>query len=138
MQTLTKKTQVRALEFQRQCHGTIAAEANAIGVRGGEPLIHILDSMLRYAEAYRQRNGVDLAQDCVLGPAWISAIQAIHVLFDGTGAIAMERGLWWDSKDNSFCEGIYWDALEVAGFCEDAELGRIVPMPATFTRVEVA
>ncbi len=89
-----------------------------LGYANGEPLLHILDGLLRYAKAYRVRFDGPLENDYVLGPAWLDTAKGVRALLNGDGAVAMERGITTDSKCNGVLEDIFWAAIKAAGFEE--------------------
>jgi hypothetical protein len=99
--------------------GTVNAKAHSIGMTEGEPLIVIIDGLIRYAKAYEMRFGSKLGTDYVLGVAWLEMIKNVHALLDGDGAIGWERGISTDSKDNGVLSSLCMTALEVAGFTQD-------------------
>ncbi len=96
----------------------ISGQAARRGVAAGEPLIVIMDGLLRYAKAHKARFGDPLAADYVLGPAWIKALCGARELLDGDGAAAHEQGVSTDSKDNGSLESVFWAAMQAAGFEE--------------------
>ncbi len=98
--------------------GTISDRANTMGILQGEPLIVMMDCLIKYAQAYRKRFGGPLADDGVLGDPWLDAAKGVRALLNGDGAIALERGITTDSKDNGVVEGMFWDAMEAAGHME--------------------
>jgi hypothetical protein len=100
------------------CRGTVAHQSAALSMNEHEPLLVALDSLLRYAKAYRKRFLQPLAEDGVLGDPWLDAAKGIRALLNGDGAVAMERGISTDSKDNGMLEGLFWRAIETAGFTE--------------------
>ena len=103
--------------------GTIDRANSEIGLRGGEPIIIMLENLERYANAYRASFDSNLSEDYVLGDAWLQAATGIRALFDGNGAVAYERsskGLRSsDSKSNGVCEALFWRAMTAAGFAEE-------------------
>jgi hypothetical protein len=99
--------------FRKLPTGVVSQESAAIGLRHGEPLVLILDALTRYARAHETRFGAKLAEDYVLGPAWLEAVKGVHGLLDGDGAVAHELDRSSDSKDNGMCEAIFWAALAV-------------------------
>lgn len=101
--------------------GTIAHQSHLLGMHSAEPLIVALDSMIRYAKAHKARFESPLAEDYFLGPQWLEAVKGIRALLNGDGAVAHELGRTTDSKDNGACEGMFWAALEAAGFADDSE-----------------
>jgi hypothetical protein len=104
-------------ELAKVPRGTVNEASANLGALNHEPLLVCLDSLIRYAKAYRQRyDGDPLAEDGVLGPHFEDALFAIRRLLDGDGAVAMERGITTDSKDNGVCESLYWRARSIAGF----------------------
>lgn len=98
--------------------GTIAYRSHQLGVQLAEPLLVCMDSLLKYAKAYQVRFEQPLANDGVLGDPWLDAAKGIRALLNGDGAIALERGITTDSKDNGVIEGLFWDALAAAGYTE--------------------
>lgn len=102
--------------------GTVSEAAMARGLRLGEPLLIILDGLLRYAKAHRARFEGPLADDGFLGPQWLAAAVAARALLNGDGAAAHEMGISTDSKDNGAMERVFWSAMAAAGFSE-ADLG---------------
>jgi len=99
--------------------GTVALQSHTFGAQNAEPLIIILDSLIRYAKSHRTRFGFPLSEDYVLGPEFLSALTGARGLLGGNGAVAHERGRGTDSKDNGACEGMFWDAMSAGGFTED-------------------
>jgi hypothetical protein len=106
-------------QLTRVTPGTVAWQSQNVGIAGGEPLLVILDGLLRYAKAHRSRFDSPLAQDYVLGPLFLQSLTGIRGLLNGDGAVAHERGLSGDSKDNGVCEAIFWDAMDAAGYTEE-------------------
>ena len=106
-------------ETQKVTGGTVAHEAMERGIGDGEPLLYAMNGMLRYAKAYRLRFDSPLSEDYVLGPAWFQVVSGLRRLLNGDGAVAMERGISTDSKDNRVIEAIYWHACKAAGIDGD-------------------
>lgn len=98
---------------------TVADESARLGVRDCEPLLIAMDSMIRYAKAYRIAQDSPVGEDGVLGPEFGNVIAGLRALLNGDGAVAMERGLTTDSKDNSMIESMYWTACKLAGLDGD-------------------
>lgn len=98
--------------------GTVAEASQRLGLTYNEPLLIAMDGLLRYAKAYRLRIGSPLANDGFLGEPWLEAAKGIRALLNGDGAVAMERGITTDSKDNGVIEEMFWTALKIAGFEE--------------------
>lgn len=97
--------------------GTVSFHWAHTGLSEGEPLLLGMDGLLRYAKAHKYNYQTPLADDGVLGPEFLSALTGLRGLLNGSGAVAMERGMA-DSKDNGACEAIFWLALHEAGFSE--------------------
>ncbi len=97
---------------------TIAYQSYKLGLVYKEPLLYAMDGMLRYAKAYKKHFENNLANDSVLGENWLSAVKGLRGLLNGNGVVAMEKDITTDSKDNGLIEGIFWDAIKVAGFTE--------------------
>jgi hypothetical protein len=88
-------------------------------MNGVEPLIVMMDALIRYAKAHEKRFESKLAEDYVLGPLWLNAAKGVRGLLNGDGALAHEEGWNTDSKDNGAVEGMFWDAMALAGFKEE-------------------
>ena len=109
--------------YARIPSGTIALQAHSTGVLEAEPIIVILDSLIRYAKAHEARFEGKLSEDYFLGPLFLKALTATRELLNGNGAVANEyesRGFACrDSKDNGACESMFWKAMEIGGFKEE-------------------
>jgi hypothetical protein len=110
--------------FDKVPYGTIAHQTHCIGMNGTEPIIVILDSLIRYAKAHEASFGSKLSEDYFLGPLFLQALTATRDLLNGNGAVANEISAKTgkpcrDSKDNGACEQMFWDALGLAGFKEE-------------------
>ncbi len=99
--------------------GTLAQQAHFRGMASAEPLIVLMDALLKYARAYQERFDSKLASDYVLGDHWLASVKGVRALLNGDGAVAMQFGITTDSKDNGAVEAIFWRALEAAGFEEE-------------------
>lgn len=104
--------------IQKVPAGTVSNDSAWLGIMNGEPLLIAMDGLLRYAKAYAKQYEGKLAEDGVMGDYWLQAIKGLHGLLNGDGAVALERGITTDSKDNGVIEDIYWAALNAAGFKE--------------------
>lgn len=104
----------------RPTPGTVNWQSQNVGLEHGEPLILILDGLLRYAKAHEARMGAKIADDGYASGPWFEALEGVHALLNCDGAVAMERGRATDSKDNGVCEAIYWDARDAAGFPDES------------------
>ena len=98
---------------------TVAEQSMNLGIANDEPLLVAMDAMLRYAKAYRKRFESGVGDDGVLGPCFADAINGVRGLLDGDGAVAMERNITTDSKDNGVIESLYWECCKVAGLDGD-------------------
>jgi len=120
MKTWTQYTfaiETRA-ELEKVPANTVNRAAQDIGLTYAEPLIVGLDCLLRYALCYEIRFEAKLAADYVLGPEFLVALKGFRGLLNGDGAVAMLMSTLRDSKDNGACEGIFWAAMNAAGFTE--------------------
>ena len=97
---------------------TVSHHSHQMGLAGHEPLIIALDSMIRYARAYRMRFEENLSDDYFLGDHYLETIRGLRNLLNGDGALAMEMGITTDTKDNGCVESMFWSAMEIAGFKE--------------------
>ena len=98
--------------------GTVQEGAHKLGMEYGEPLIVMMDCLVKYAEAYKDRNGQVLAADGVLGDLWLNAARSVRGLLNGDGVIAMRRNISTDTKDNGAIESMFWDGMGIAGYSE--------------------
>jgi hypothetical protein len=98
--------------------GTMAEQSMNLGLVAAEPLLLAMDGLIRYAKAYTRRFEGQLADDYVLGPEWLNAAKGIRGLLNGNGAVALEKGISTDSKDNGVIEEMFWVALGIVGFKE--------------------
>ena len=105
-------------EYDKLPIGTVSQQAHRLGINSNEPLIAAMDALLHYAKAYRKAFGGDLADDGVLGDFWLDAAKGVRGLLNGNGAVAMERNISTDSKDNGAVESMFWQAMAIAGFKE--------------------
>ena len=104
------------VEAMKLPNGVVEFEEHHFGCNRGEPLIVIMDSLLRYAKAYRVQYESPLSSDGYLGIVWLAAIKNARLLLNGYGAVAMELGRSTDSKSNGVIEALYWKAIKVAGY----------------------
>ena len=106
-------------EIDKLTPGTIAAESMRVGRIHDEPLLICMDSLLRYAKAYRKAYAAPVGDDGFLGPCFADAIKGIRGLLNGQGAAAMEHDIFIDSKDNGVIEALYWICCKEAGLDGD-------------------
>jgi len=107
--------------YRKLTEGTQAWHDHQQGLMWEEPCIVLIDSLLKYARAYRKRYGRALRDEAKLKEIWLKAAVNVRRLFEHRGAVATEwdittRG---DSKDNGCLEEVFWKAMEVAGLTED-------------------
>ena len=110
--------------FAKVPERTNAHKTHSLGMNGTEPLIVILDSLIRYAKAHEAIMGSKLSEDYFLGPCFLSTLTNTRELLNGNGAVANEISAKTgkpcsDSKDNRACEAMFWDAMSIAGFTEE-------------------
>ncbi len=106
-------------EIRKLPHGTVSEASMRLGVANNEPLLVAMDAMLRYAKAYSTRNEALLGSDRFLSDPYFEAIKGIRALLNGDGAVAMERNITTDSKDNGVIESLYWHCCREAGIDGD-------------------
>lgn len=99
--------------------GTVSEQAHKYGMEHGEPLLIMLDSLLKYAQTYQRRFEGPLAQDYVLGKLWLQSAVGIRGLLNGDGQVAMAKDITNDTKDNGCLEALFWDAMRAGGFTEE-------------------
>lgn len=98
--------------------GTVAERAHKYGMEQGEPILVMMDCLLKYAQTYQQHFDGLLAEDYVLGLEWLNAARAVRELCNGSGVVAMAKDIFTDTKDNGCIESMFWAALHAAGFTE--------------------
>jgi len=107
-------------EIARLPKGTMSEASMRLGLDNDEPLLVCMDALLRYAKAYRKAYpDYAIGGDGVLGSCFAGAIKGIRGLLDGDGAVAMERNITTDSKDNGVIEFLFWECCKVAGLDGD-------------------
>lgn len=99
--------------------GTVNEHAHKYGMENGEPLIVMMDALLKYADAYRTRFEQPLADDGVMGGPWLNAARGVRALLNGDGSIALQKNITTDTKDNGCVEAMFWAAIQRAGFKEE-------------------
>lgn len=99
--------------------GTVSEASMRLGVTQHEPLLVAMDAMLRYAKAYSTANEGLVGGDAFLSDPFFEVIRGLRALLNGDGAVAMERGVTTDSKDNGVIESLYWHACREAGIDGD-------------------
>lgn len=108
----------RQQELKKSSPGTVSLDSHSWGMSRDEPLIVMMDCLRTYAVAYEKKFQAYLADDAVLGNAWLNAANGIRALLNGDGAAAMLIDRSTDSKDNGTVETMFWDAMRAAGFIE--------------------
>lgn len=107
------------VEYQKITKDTISQKAMLTGMINDEPLIVAFDSMLRYAKAYEKRFEDRLNNDYYLGEQYLQVIVGLRNLLNSNGAVANERDITTDSKDNGALEAMFWHCMEASGFKEE-------------------
>lgn len=102
-------------EIAKLTPGTVAAASMQLGARAHEPLLEAMDAMLRYAKAYSKCYEALLGSDGFLSEPYFEVIKGLRTLLNGNGAVAMERNITTDSKDNGVIESLYWHCCREAG-----------------------
>ena len=100
---------------------TVAGESHERGMRHNEPLMQGLCDAVRFAEAYEKRYGSKIAPDYVLAEHYKGWIDGLRGLLCGMGAVAMEQDISTDTKDDGFCESVYWLAMKAGGFEDETQ-----------------
>lgn len=102
-------------EMAKVSPACVSGASMRLGAENAEPLLVCLDSMLRYARAYKARFGDPVGEDGFLGDEVGKVLAGLRALLNGDGAVAMERDRTTDSKDNGVCEALYWHCCAAAG-----------------------
>jgi len=107
--------------YRKLTEGTQAWENHQHGLMWEEPCIVLIDSLLKYARAYRKRYGRPLRDEAQLKEIWLKVAVNVRRLFEYQGAVSMEWSIntGADSKDNGCLEEVFWRAMEEAGLTED-------------------
>jgi hypothetical protein len=96
--------------------------AVSIGIDNAEPLLIILDSIIRYCKAHEARFGSKIGMDYIACEHIKSMLSGVKGMFNFDGGVAMERqslGLsCLDSKDSSMMSEMTSVAMEIAGIEE--------------------
>lgn len=92
----------------RKCPGTVAAQAIQHAGHHGQPILEIIDALLRAAKVHRARFGSPISEDYMLGPCWLASIKNARGLLNGD----------FGPIDNGTAEAIFWHAMDCAGFSE--------------------
>lgn len=93
--------------FQQLTPGTVSHQMHQNGMTNGDPVIRAMEASYAYAVAHKARFESPLAEDYVLGPAWLNMAKGARALLNGEGQF-----------DGGTLEALFWKALEVAGFTE--------------------
>lgn len=117
--TLYRYTAEAVAQANKLPVGTISEQSHKLGMEHGEPLLIMMDCLIKYAEAYRERFDGPLSDDYILGKDWLKAATAARGLLNGDGVVAWKKDRSTDSKDNGAIEGMFWDAMQMAGFKEE-------------------
>ena len=106
-------------EYRKLTDKTISQKSMDIGLHEYEPLIVAMDSMLRYAKAVKRGYDTRVGEDGFLGDYFKDVITGLRGLLNGNGAIAIERNISTDTKDNGAVESLFWYCMEEAGLKEE-------------------
>jgi hypothetical protein len=104
--------------YRKIKEGTVAQKEMELGLHNYEPLIVAMDSMLRYAKAFKKNYEGLISEDGVLGEYYLDIISGIRGLLNGQGAVAMEKDMSGDTKDNGAIEELFWKCMDVGGYEE--------------------
>ena len=104
------------------CPGTVAQRDMEHGANNAEPLLVMLDSLVRMAKAYRARFDGPIAEDYVAKPEFAAMLAGARAMLNFDGVLSWERDAeepdnrrHHDSKDNGTLESLYCTACELAG-----------------------
>lgn len=102
--------------FRRLMLGSSDWKQHKLGLDAGEPVLLILDSLWKYAAAYKSFRRKALADDEVLGQAWLRTLQGVRQMTHVKGAVAMDLDHLTDSKSEWACSEMVWKCVDEAGF----------------------
>jgi len=105
-----------AIESARHEGSSLSFASMHNGSINKEPVIIMVDSLIRYAKAYKKRFEGPIAHDYILGVAWEQALEAVRTLLNGEGAVQMEGG--GPSFDGGTMDRLINQARTLAGFSQ--------------------
>lgn len=98
---------------------SVARRENHNGMMRNEPIIIMLDSLLRYARAYRKRFEHNVADETALKEYFVGALTGVRGMLSWQGAVANELGHSRDSKDNGAMDQLFFLVTKEAGLTEE-------------------
>ena len=113
--TLQPETTAALAHLESVCPNSRALQSAKLGALESEPILIMMDSAIRYARAYKTRFDQPIGDDYMASDEFAGILKGIRALLDFDGAVAWERGIATDSKDNGMIESLYWTACEIAG-----------------------
>jgi hypothetical protein len=78
----------------------------SLGVKNDEPLLCILNDVLRYCKAYRKANDHPIGKDSYCHDYVRDILQGVEGMLSMQGGVALERNVTTDSKDNGIMSDI--------------------------------
>lgn len=114
--TLYRYTAETISQANRLPVGSVEESRHKTGMELGEPLIIMMDCLIKYAEAYRERYDFELAQDSTLGASWLDSLEAVKDLLNSEGVLKMKGKVNGESFDGQTMWNLYADAKRIAGF----------------------
>lgn len=76
-------------------------QAMLLGVKYNEPLLCILNDLLRYCKMHRKASEYPIGQDSYAHEYINDILNGVTGMLSCMGGVALERGIATDSKDNS-------------------------------------
>jgi hypothetical protein len=119
MNRIEKLMQELSGELSLPKPGTVAHQSLRLGLDHNEPVICSLFDAYRYAVSYDKRWGKKINEDYVASPPYLKWITGIRDLLCMPGAVANERDISTDSKDDGYCESLFWACMKAGGYSEE-------------------
>jgi len=115
------ETQEAMRKLSAMCPRTVAESCAKWGMQNADPLLLMMDSVIRYAKAYRARFDQTMGEDHMARDEIAGILKGIRGLLNFDGGVKMEADgrTLPDSKDNGMLEDLYWKACEIAGIDGD-------------------
>lgn len=111
--------QQETIELSKKLDPTkICGHDHLIGMEAGEPMIVMIDSMIRYAREHEKAQGDKLASDWRLLDHYKDILRALKDMLNWNGALSVKAGVR-DSKDNSTLYKMIQVACQAAGINEE-------------------
>lgn len=114
--TLYRYTAETISQANRLPVGSVEESRHKTGMELGEPIIIMMDCLIKYAEAYREEFGHEVSQNPILGPAWLECLQSMQDLINRQGVLEMKGKTKGESFDCDTMWNLYADAKRIAGF----------------------